>query len=566
MPIGTSDGKFYKNLFEQHQDGVVTPPPGDEAMVMHPNVMQTNKDMNTQQADDELFGGTEVAYKRLYVSPERPLETPTEPAGALKPSEGSQTPGDVDWTKYNQPFGELTDTNPEGKTLAEVSPKSPLYPYHQKFTERDINEAMHVALSAGPNPIEGKFHRYIDMFMKQPMPKAVADSYQNVPKGWTEIPSGLTPSQDYGAYKYTKPAGPFEPHTWTGPEGFYKYYPGLKEGSPKTVDFYPNDTQKHGFIYKSMTPEEAVPHMFTNHEDQKIADEVAGKLKEMKQMYEGDKVTIKNMSPEDIEKMKEGWKQQPFNPDTWEDEVKAIADALDKKWESIPEKKQSAKEAFIEGANAIHDKLMTTFANIKSKYIEAIRDPVTTVPNIKKAQEKGYTVPAYKGMVVEDFTGAKPIQKFQNYGEMYSTESPLLAEMYAGFIGHTKAPRPTGHVDESEFAAGAQVVPLLINPKDYHVVDAGGKSWQVVNQKAIDEARKLKKPGVIVQNVWDEPGSTTYLGAPKTVYITLPSGAHTVKSRFAKDFDPSSPNMLHMIPAIGIGGTAGYVAMQPSDQ
>ncbi len=167
-------------------------------------------------------------------------------------------------------------------------------------------------------------------------------------------------------------------------------------------------------------------------------------------------------------------------------------------------------------------------------------------------------------MVTEEGQAPNPIQSFKKaYGEMYSTDSPLLAEMYAGWMGKkTAAPRPIGPIEEGEFSRGAQVMPLLINPKDYHVYDAKGKSWQFVNQPAIEEAHKLGKPGVVMKNVWDEPGSTTHLGTPRTVFITLPKGASTVKSRFAKNFDPSSPDMLNSIAALGIGGAGGYIAMK----
>lgn len=90
MPIGTSDGSFYKDFFEKQRSerlyvSPMKPPSGDEAMVIDPRKYQMDKELNSQQADDELFGGTEVSFKT-------PLGGPTEPAGALKPPEGSQVP------------------------------------------------------------------------------------------------------------------------------------------------------------------------------------------------------------------------------------------------------------------------------------------------------------------------------------------------------------------------------------------------------------------------------------------------------------------------------------------
>ena len=107
-------------------------------------------------------------------------------------------------------------------------------------------------------------------------------------------------------------------------------------------------------------------------------------------------------------------------------------------------------------------------------------------------------------------------------------------------------------------------MPLMINPKDYHVFEAHGKDWQDVQPTAIREAKKAGKVGVIMKNVHDEPGSTKAL-PPKDVFITFPEGAGTVKSRFAQKFDPSSPNMLHMIPIIGTATAAGIVGVSTQE-
>jgi len=138
---------------------------------------------------------------------------------------------------------------------------------------------------------------------------------------------------------------------------------------------------------------------------------------------------------------------------------------------------------------------------------------------------------------------------------MYSSDSPLLADMYSSYLSS----HPGFNVPPGTFSEGASVMPLYINTKNYHYHDAKGGSWETNNARAIGDAVDKGKPGVIVDNVWDEPNSTKALGSPKKIFITFPEGASTVKSRFAKKFDEKSENIMH---GIGIGGPAGYVAYQ----
>lgn len=207
----------------------------------------------------------------------------------------------------------------------------------------------------------------------------------------------------------------------------------------------------------------------------------------------------------------------------------------------------SPKEAFQKGVETLHGQ----FQNMREKFMTDLKNTMA-VPS-----EKGYTEPAFRGLSIYKNEG-EPSSIHNYYGSnyLYSSNSPMLADMYAGYLNQ----HPGYHVPEHAFSSGAQVMPLVINTKDYHYYDAAGGHWTEHNQKAIQEAKKKKMKGVVVDRVSDEPNSTTTL-PPKTVYITFPEGAGTVKSRFAKEFDPTSPDMLKGIGAIGIGTAAtGYVA------
>jgi hypothetical protein len=191
------------------------------------------------------------------------------------------------------------------------------------------------------------------------------------------------------------------------------------------------------------------------------------------------------------------------------------------------------------------------FATMREKFMTDLQK------SMEVPKEKGYTEPAFRGLSVYKGEGAaSSIHDFNAAGLLYSSNSPMLADMYAGYLSE----HPGYKVPEHAFGSGSQVMPLVIDTKDYHYYDAAGGHWTEHNSKAIQEAKKKNMKGVVVDRVSDEPNSTTTLG-PKTVYITFPKGASTVKSRFAKDFDPTSPDMLKGIGAIGIGTAAtGYVA------
>jgi len=199
-------------------------------------------------------------------------------------------------------------------------------------------------------------------------------------------------------------------------------------------------------------------------------------------------------------------------------------------------------------------------AAAKTRYqSELSRNPLRSVnPEDRETlrQKGGYTEPAARGVRLYQGKEVNPVYSYE-YDNQYSTASPMLADMYAGGLQH----HPGIEVPEGTFNESSSVMPLYLDIKDYHYADAKGAHWSSFNPVAIKEAKKLGKKGVIVDNVWDEPGSTHNLSGPQKVVITFPEGASTVKSRFASRFDPSSPNMMQGVGAIGIGGPAGYVSM-----
>jgi hypothetical protein len=175
----------------------------------------------------------------------------------------------------------------------------------------------------------------------------------------------------------------------------------------------------------------------------------------------------------------------------------------------------------------------------------------------------GYTTPAVRGMRIlpgQDFDPSHELYGSPFLGEgHYSSNSPELADMYAGYLSDWPGANPK----ELDFPEGASGVPLWINTKDYLVADAGGKMWTKFNASAIKEARQAGHKGVVIHNVWDEPNSTQALNGPKTVYITFPEGLSTVKSKFASQFNALSPNMTKAL--LAAAGTGAMIrAVTPS--
>jgi hypothetical protein len=94
-----------------------------------------------------------------------------------------------------------------------------------------------------------------------------------------------------------------------------------------------------------------------------------------------------------------------------------------------------------------------------------------------------------------------------------------------------------------------------LNTEDYHMFNAKGESWGTIGRKAIDEASKAGKKGIIVHNVADEPNLTMSQLGPQTTYVIFDSG--TARSDKAS-FDPKQfglPGMLASGAAIAIGGS-----------
>jgi hypothetical protein len=69
-------------------------PSGDEAMVVHPNKMQTDKKLDELELSIDGFG-IPISYKVPSTASTMPLGSPTEPAGALKSEEATQVPEKV---------------------------------------------------------------------------------------------------------------------------------------------------------------------------------------------------------------------------------------------------------------------------------------------------------------------------------------------------------------------------------------------------------------------------------------------------------------------------------------
>jgi len=169
-------------------------------------------------------------------------------------------------------------------------------------------------------------------------------------------------------------------------------------------------------------------------------------------------------------------------------------------------------------------------------------------------REGGYLQEAFRGVHVHP---GKDFQGIFEGPEHYASASTKLADMYSSYLSK----HPGAHPTEWSYSEGASAVPLWIDTRAYHQYDGKGKQWQQVNAKAMAEAKNMGKKGVIIDNVWDEPSSTTSLGKPQRIFITFSNGMSTVKSKFAARFDPKSKDISRvMVPAMGVTGAAGAIA------
>src|SRR5882762_7030327 len=197
----------------------------------------------------------------------------------------------------------------------------------------------------------------------------------------------------------------------------------------------------------------------------------------------------------------------------------------------------SPAQAFKQGVAEAHNMWVNKAQEIIEKFKQEAKSPIRKEPSFTYPSD--YNTPAWKGLRLHEGQEISSKYDFEKgHPEIYSSNSALLADMYTSYLSRHPAAEGLGkHVPEETFVSGSTVMPLLINTKNYHVHDAKGKTWIFEQPTAINEAKAKGAPGVVMHNVWDEPNNTRVLKEPKTVYITFPEGAGTVKSRFAKKFD-----------------------------
>lgn len=559
MGIGTSRGGFYDDEF-QHQAGIPTLPKGDEEMVKKP--VDTGDDNVLPPVegsyDQPTAGLTKVYITKPDVHPEPDYMNPPE-GNAIQsyvkgleddvksiPDQPAKFMRDMEKSKQNN----LPLDSPEG-----------------------IDTAINVALGAGVGSISSKNAPYINMFLKQPeTPKLIAkptplDSFESAYKNIVEALDGP------GAYEKQMA------DIAAAKEAAGVKYTGDKVTIPITESGKKIDKGFAGWNESDlaqMSPKEASEkywEFLTKH-----GDFTAGGFES--KYVAAQKSNGGELFQEHVKKLHADnpYQQTPFEAPPGSYEPGSAMAGISTKWspETSPTYKAMmenapntdyldvaiAKKEALENKLSPLDKVNNKIEEIKGRimkqmlherakiHMEAAAEKIP-----KEAIEAGYYTPAYRGLKNRD--QINPEHDFNKNNVMYSSDNVLLADMYTDYLSH----HPGWNPKQGAFSEGAAVAPLVIDTRNYHVYDAKGSDWSSANGKAIAEARAAGKPGVIVRNVYDEPNSTHTLGKPNTVYITLEHGASTVKSKFAKSFDPDSRNMLHMIPVIGVGGAAGYVSV-----
>jgi hypothetical protein len=154
----------------------------------------------------------------------------------------------------------------------------------------------------------------------------------------------------------------------------------------------------------------------------------------------------------------------------------------------------------------------------------------------EKDRIKGkFTTPAYHGQTSQEDQG------FRLYNE---PKSPTGKKRFA-------AAQP----ELSKLYAPGDVSKYWLNTNDYHMFNAQGKSWGDIGKKAIDEAAKAGKKGIIVHNVADEPNLGMSKLGPQTTYVIFDQS--TVRSEKAQ-FDPAKwhlPDILASGAGIAVAGS-----------
>lgn len=192
--------------------------------------------------------------------------------------------------------------------------------------------------------------------------------------------------------------------------------------------------------------------------------------------------------------------------------------------------------------------------NILSRFISGIDPKDPEVLRDIRAKDLGYTMNTYHGKTGPEWDTTK----IRADPYLYSTTDPRLASMYA-HANPTPGKGPYSEQLEEYHNGGSQVMPLKVNPENYHLYEGAGKDWMHVNEEAIREARNNNASGVIIKNVRDEPqsglsGYKEHLPARDVVISLDPA---TVRSRFAQ-FDPARTKENNIM-----AGMAGAAMLPP---
>jgi len=159
-----------------------------------------------------------------------------------------------------------------------------------------------------------------------------------------------------------------------------------------------------------------------------------------------------------------------------------------------------------------------------SKIRGKFADPAANGALPQRAIDAGHDTLTYHGT---DLWEGNAIADSETYGggpRFFSTPERQLAEKYAG--------------------KGGDVLPLALKTKDYHTIDAKAAQWDSgIEEKAIQEALKLGKPGVRIDNMIADPKGGKKTG-PQTIYVSLDPS--TVRRTNAA-FDPAKSKLNNLL-------------------